>query len=81
MPRSNKKKRGPIVSSLIGSPSPTSINKMSSSSISDEIPSFFLNVGSTLMVQRAIASAARQGIELMPGRANPALGSFAFESQ
>ena len=32
------------------------------------------------MVQRAIASGARHGIEFVPGRANPALGDCAFEA-
>ena len=36
--------------------------------------------GPNLMVQRAIASGYRHGIELIPGRANAALGNCAFEA-
>ena len=80
MPRSNKKKKNsPIGSPIPGCPSPSPFGK-TPSFLSDEIPSFFLNGGPSLMVQRAIASAARQGLELMPGRANPALGNCAFEA-
>ena len=36
--------------------------------------------GPNLTVQRAIASGYRHGIELIPGRDNPALGNCAFEA-
>ena len=82
MPRSNKKKKNgpPFGSSIVGSPSSPPLNKKLSSSIPDGIPSFFLNEGPSLMVQRAMASAERQGLKLIPGRANPALGNCAFEA-
>ena len=84
MPRhpKKKKKESHIASSIPGSPSPSSPKSLSSSTsfITDSIPSIFLGKGKSLIVQRAIASGARHGIELVPGRANPAMGNCAFEA-
>ena len=46
----------------------------------ESIPSVALDGSESLMVKRAIASAARHGIELKPGRINPARGNCAFEA-
>ena len=69
-----------MISSIVGSPQSSPFNKKLSSSIPAGIPSIFLSDGPSLMVQRAIASAERQGLTLIPGRANPASGNCAFEA-
>ena len=81
MLRSNKKKNKP--SSKIPSSPPYSVEKPNpsqESSIEDNIPSFFLGNNQSLIVRRAIVSAARHGIDLVPGRPNPATGNCAFEA-
>ena len=45
-----------------------------------EVPSSALVGSTSVMVQRAIASGARHGIKILPGRANPATGDCVFES-
>ena len=66
MPRSNKKKKA--------SPKyPGTVSLV-------DVPSIALDGAPSIMVQRCIASAARHGIKLIPGRANPAAGDCAFES-
>ena len=67
MPRSTKKKK-------------KSTDKYNNDSPTPEIPAIALVGTTSLMVQRAIASAARHGINLIPGRANPALGDCALEA-
>ena len=84
MPRSNKKKKKD--GSSYPSPIPGSSSCLEapddslSSPTSVDIPSICLTRGPSLMVQRAIASGARHGIELIPGRVNPAIGNCAFEA-
>ena len=75
MPRSGKKKRnGRAMTSIVGQPpSPPTV-------FPDDIPSAVLDGSTSLMVQKAIASAARHGIQLVPGRANPAIGDCSFEA-
>ena len=87
MPRSNKKKKkdGSLVASYIPGIH-TSISTKAAeiphalSSFNNQIPSILLSHGPSIMVQKAIASAARHGIKLKPGRPNPATGNCAFEA-
>ena len=66
MPRGNKKKKNKPP------------NTKSSPLV--DIPSAVLSGGPSLMVRRAVASGARHGIKLIPGRVNPALGDCSFEA-
>ena len=61
MPRSPKKKKK--VSAQAGK-----------DSTNPEVPSVALVGSTSVMVQRAIASGARHGIKILPGRVNPATG-------
>ena len=81
MPRSNKKKKNSSPT-IPGSP-PCSVVKphpRKDNPTEDSIPSFFLEHRQSLIIRRALISAARHGIDLVPGTANPATGNCAFES-
>ena len=66
MPRSNKKKK-------------SKPERQNTPDLVD-IPSAVFEEAPSLMIQQAIASGARHGIQLLPGRVNQAVGDCAFEA-